>query len=204
MERTSEIKKPISHQLREGVRNLFSAVAEAPQAKHSFPVGAPYAESLGYPKDLLAGLPAIAAEAFTGLSNVSIFADIPPGATVLDLGCGSGMDTLIAARRVGLNGKVIGVDFSESMLARARGAAAEARLTNIEIRHADAERLPVGDGSIDVVVINGIFNLNPARADIFHELARVVRPGGSVYCAEVILREPLPPEEAANLTNWFA
>ena len=192
------------HQLREGVRQTFSAVADSPTAKHSFPVGAQYAESLGYPKDLLTSLPAIATEAFTGLSNVSIFADIPPGATVLDLGCGSGVDTLIAANRVGPAGKVIGVDFSESMLARARGAAAEAGSTNIEIRHADAERLPIDDGSIDVVISNGIFNLNPARADIFRELARVVRPGGSVYCAEVILREPLPPEEAANLTNWFA
>ncbi len=80
----------------------------------------------------------------------------------------------------------------------------QAGLANVEIRHADAERLPIDDGSIDAAIINGIFNLNPARADIFRELARVVRPGGAVYCAEVILREPLPPEEAVNLTNWFA
>ncbi|MBI3241202.1 MAG: methyltransferase domain-containing protein [Chloroflexi bacterium] len=192
------------HQLREGVRQIFSAVAESPADKHSFPVGVAYAENVGYPGDLLAGLPAAATEAFTGLSNVSIFADIPAGATALDLGCGSGLDTLIAARRVGPNGKVIGVDFSEAMLARAREAAAEAGATNVEFRQGDAERLPIEDGSIDVVIINGIFNLNPARSDIFRELARVVRPGGFVFCAEVILREPLPPEEAANLTNWFA
>ena len=192
------------NQLREGVRQTFSAVADAPAAKHSFPVGIQYAESLGYPTDLLASLPATATHAFTGLSNVSIFADIPMGATVLDLGCGSGMDTLIAAKRVGPTGKVIGVDFSESMLARARQAATEAGITNIEFRSGDAENLPIDDDSIDVVIINGIFNLNPARSDIFRQLARVVRPGGFVYCAEVILREPLPPEEAANLDNWFA
>ncbi len=201
---TAETKTPASHQLREGVRNLFSSVAEAPQANYSFPVGAQYAESLGYPADLLATLPATATEAFTGLSNVSIFADIPTGATVLDLGCGSGLDSIIAARRVGPTGKVIGLDFSEAMVTRARRAAAEAGLTNVEFQRADAEHLPVDDASIDVAIVNGLINLNPARDEIFRQLARVVRPGGSVYCAEVVLQEPLPPEEAANIANWFA
>jgi ubiquinone/menaquinone biosynthesis C-methylase UbiE len=179
-------------------------VAEAPQAKYSFPVGAQYAGSLGYPADLLATLPAAATEAFTGLSNISILADLPTGATVLDLGCGSGLDSLIAARRVGPTGKVIGLDFSEAMVTRARQAAAEAGLTNVEFRRADAEGLPIGDASIDVAIVNGLINLVPARDEIFRQLARGVRPGGAVYCAEVILREPLPPEEAANIANWFA
>jgi SAM-dependent methyltransferase len=201
---TAEAKTPASQQLREGVRNLFSSVAEAPQARYSFPVGAQYAESLGYPANLLAALPATATEAFTGLSNVSIFADIPPGATVLDLGCGSGVDTLIAASRAGPTGKVIGLDFSEAMVARARQAAAEAGIANVEFHQADAEHLPVDDASIDVAIVNGLINLVPAREAIFRELARVVRPGGFVFCAEVVLQEPLPPEEAANIANWFA
>jgi len=179
-------------------------VAEAPLAGFSFPVGPQYAESLGYSAELLASLPTTATDAFTGLSNVSTFADIPTGATVLDLGCGSGLDSLVAAQKVGPAGKVIGVDFSEAMLARARQAAAEAGIANVEFRRADAEGLPIGDASIDVAIVNGLINLVPARSEIFRELARVVRPGGAVYCAEVILREPLPPEEAANIANWFA
>src|SRR5574341_871346 len=109
-------------QLREGVRQAYSAAAENPQAKHPFPVGRQFAESLGYAPDALAGIPAAAVDTFAGVSNVAVFAEIPPGATVLDRGCGAGLDSLIAARRVGPAGLVIGVDFSEAMLHRARQA----------------------------------------------------------------------------------
>lgn len=190
--------------LRDGVRQAYSAAADNPQGDHPFPVGRQFAESLGYPSALLADLPAVAVEAFAGVSNVAIFADIPEGATVLDLGCGAGLDSLIAAQRVGPTGRVIGLDFSESMLARARQAAAETDLNNIEFQQADAETLLLEDASIDAALVNGIFNLNPARDLIFFELARVVRSGGAVYGAEIILREPLPPEEQASETNWFA
>jgi arsenite methyltransferase len=191
-------------QLRQGVHQAYSAAAENPQVEHPFPVGRQFAKSLGYPPGVLADLPASAVEAFAGVSNVAIFADIPAGATVLDLGCGAGLDSLVAAKRVGAAGRVIGIDFSESMLARARQAATEAGLNNVEFHQADAENLLLEDASIDVGLVNGIFNLNPARDLIFHELARVVRSGGAVYGAEIILREPLPPEEQASETNWFA
>ena len=190
--------------LRDGVHQAYSAAAENPQAEHPFPVGQQFAESLGYPPELLGNLPAGAVQAFAGVSNVAIFADIPKGATVLDLGCGAGLDSLIAANRVGSAGRVIGIDFSESMLARARQAATEAGLNNIEFHQTDAETLFLEDDSVDVVLTNGIFNLNPARDLIFRELARVVRSEGAVYGAELILRGPLPPEEQASETDWFA
>jgi SAM-dependent methyltransferase len=190
--------------LRAGVHQAYSAAAENPYGEHPFPVGREFAESLGYPAEVLAELPAAAVEAFAGVSNVAIFADIPAGATVLDLGCGAGLDSLIAARRVGPMGRVIGVDFSETMLKRACQAAAEVGLENVEFRQAEAENLQLNDFSVDIVLANGIFNLNPARDHIFSELARVVRPGGSVYAAEIILRDPLPPEIQESETNWFA
>lgn len=193
-----------SAHLRDGVRQAYSAAADDPQADHPFPVGRKFAESLGYTPELLTSVPARAVEAFSGVSNVAVFADIPVGATVLDLGCGAGLDSLIAATRVGPAGRVIGVDFSQSMLARARASAAEAGLDNVEFHEADAENLFLQDACIDVALINGIFNLNPARDLIFGELARVTRPGGAVYAAEIILREPLPPEEQASESNWFA
>jgi arsenite methyltransferase len=193
-----------AQQLREGVWQAYSTVAEQPEAEHPFAVGRAFAERLGYPTETLNSLPHASVEAFTGVSNVAIFADILEGATVLDLGCGAGLDSLIAAQRVGPYGKVIGVDFSEAMLTRARQSAVEAGISNVEFRCGDAEALPLETRSIDVALVNGIFNLNPAREAIFRELARVVRPGGAVYAAEMILREPLPEAEQNDLDNWFA
>ncbi len=190
-------------QLRAGVHKAYSAVAEQPQAEHPFAVGREFAKKLGYPAYWLDQFP-LSAESFTGVSNVPIFANLPEGATVLDLGCGAGLDALIAAQRVGPGGRVIGLDFSVAMLARAARTATEYAQYHIELRQADAEHLPLPDSSIDIALVNGIFNLNPDRDSIFHELARVTKPGGAVYAAELILQEPLPLEEANSLTNWFA
>ncbi|MGH2522819.1 MAG: methyltransferase domain-containing protein [Anaerolineales bacterium] len=190
--------------LRDGVQRVYSAAAQQPQAKHPIKVGRQFAEALGYLPEVLDALPSLSAEAFAGVSNVHAFAEIPVGATVLDLGCGAGTDALIAARRVGPAGRVVGVDFSEAMLARARQAASEAGVTNADFRYGEAEDLPIADGTIDVALANGIFNLNPAREAIFRELARVVRSGGVVYAAELILREPLSREVQENEPNWFA
>lgn len=190
--------------LREGVRLAYSAAAEEPRRTHPFPVGRAFAESLGYPAELLERLPAVSVDAFAGVSNVAVTADIPSGATVLDLGCGGGLDALIAAGKAGRPGHVIGVDFSGSMLDRARRGALEADLYNVEFREADAERLPLDDAAVSVALVNGIFNLNPMREAIFQELARVVRPGGIVFAAELILRGPLEAPEAADESNWFA
>lgn len=190
--------------LREMVGDAYSSAAEHPNDKHPFPVGREFAESLGYSPELLALLPRVACDAFAGVSNVSLFAELPTGATVLDLGCGSGTDTMIAAQRVGSTGKVIGVDFSQAMLRRARQAADESALANVELRECDADRLPIGDGEIDVAVVNGIFNLNPMREVIFRELARVIRPAGTVFAAELILSAPLPSETRVSEADWFA
>jgi arsenite methyltransferase len=96
------------------------------------------------------------------------------------------------------------VDFSTAMLSRARHAVAESGVVNVELRESDAERLPIGDGEIDVALVNGIFNLNPARDAILRELARVIKPSGKLFAAELILRQPLPPEARASETDWFA
>jgi arsenite methyltransferase len=190
--------------IREGVRQAFSAIAEHPREDPPFPTGRALAEDLGYPPDLLDTLPVTSVEAFCGVSNVSVFAQIPKGATVLDLGAGAGLGTLIAARRTGEKGKVIVIDFSAAMLDRACCAFAEARAANIETHLAAAENLPLGNESIDIAIVNGIFNLNPYRERIFSELARVMRPGGAVFAAELVLTAPLTPAERENSTNWFS
>lgn len=190
--------------LRFGVQQAYSAIAATPRAKHPFPVGRPLALNVGYPRQQLDQLPAGASAAFAGVAAVSCFARLPTGATVLDVGCGAGLDSLIAAQGIGATGQVIGVDFSAAMLASAAANAAAVGLTNIRFLRTDAERLPLTTGAIDSTLINGIFNLNPARTAIFAELARVVRPGGVVYAAEIVLRQPLPPQSIRKDTDWFA
>ena len=189
--------------LREGVRQAYSAAAEHPQGEHPFPLGRAFAESLGYSLDLLRRIPSISVEVFAGVSNVSEFAEIASGVTVLDLGCGGGLDSLIAARRVGNEGRVAGVDFSQAMLARARAGSQQTGIHNLGLYLADVENLPIKDNSVDVALINGIFNLNLSRCAIFQELARVVKTGGSVYAAELILQGPLPEDQTGE-TSWFA
>ncbi len=190
--------------IREEVRETYSAIAERPEDDAPFPTGRSLAEKLGYPAALLDTLPVTAVDAFCGVSNVSLFAAIPDGSTVLDLGCGAGLDTLIAARRTGDTGKVYATDFSQAMLDRAHKAVAQARAANVELLMADAEQLPLADRSIDVAIVNGIFNLNPARERILLELARVMRPGGEVFAAELILTERLTEAERTDKTNWFS
>jgi len=190
--------------LRAKVNGAYSAAASRPEQKHPFPIGRELAKNLEYPPEVLDDLPRSSVEAFAGVSNVSLFADLPVGATVLDLGCGAGMDSIIATRRVGPTGRVIGIDFSEAMLARARAAKEVVNLPHLQFQQGDAECLPLADKSIDVALVNGIFNLNPKRKEIFSELARVLRPHGRAYVAELILAGPLPEGDHTNESNWFA
>jgi SAM-dependent methyltransferase len=187
--------------LREQVRKTYGEVARSPAGEHPFRVGRKVAERAGYPPELLSAVPNASVEAFAGVSCLPCFAEIPEGALVLDLGCGAGLDSLLVAARAG---GVLGIDFSEDMVSRARGSAAAMGVTNVEFRLADAEAIPGATGSVDVALVNGIFNLNPARREIFSELARVVRTGGRVFAAELILRGPLPAEVRSSEADWFA
>ena len=193
-----------SDRLREQVRTAYSAAAVRPGARHSFPVGRAFAESLGYPPEWLDQTPSEAVEAFAGVSNVPGLVEPPADGVVLDLGCGAGLDSLLIARRFPESVRVTGVDFSRPMLARARRAGSQSGITNVLFCQAAAERLPLADGAVDAAIVNGIFNLNPARSAIFRELARCMRPDGRLYGAELILREPLPPDVKADEDNWFA
>lgn len=190
-------------QLRKGVRLAYSDAAINPKGKHPFPVGRWFAESIGYPKDILDSLPSFVSESFTGVSNVSIFAKIPKGSTVLDIGCGAGLDSLIAGYKTGDSGKVIGIDFSNSMLEKTKEGRIKTNQHHLEFCCAAAENLPFPDKFFDVILANGIFNLNPFRDEIFREMARVIKPGGSVYAAELILKKPQPAKKVCDLNDWF-
>jgi ubiquinone/menaquinone biosynthesis C-methylase UbiE len=178
--------------------------ASNPGEKHPFPVGEEFACSVGYPRELLGAIPHTASEGFAGVSNVAVFATISTGSTVVDLGCGSGLDSLIAARRVGPEGRVVGIDFSEAMLDRANSAVRELGLANVMFIRSAAEKLPLADTSVDCALVNGVFNLNPFRDEIFRELARIIKPGGTVFGAELVLHSPLQETSRAGAANWFS
>ncbi len=184
--------------LKESVREAYSLAAEGGEGL-PFPVGVQFAESVGYPAERLAAADRRTGEAFAGVSAVAVAAPVEAGQTVLDLGCGAGLDSAIAVEKAGAGGRVIGVDFSAAMLRRARQGVPEAVFVQ-----ADAERLPLRDASVDVALVNGIFNLNPNREALFQELRRVVRHSGRVFGAELVLAEALPEEARRGSANWFS
>lgn len=193
-----------ANELRESVRMAYSAAANAPMSKHPFPIGASFAQELGYPRELLEMIPSESADAFAGVSDVSIQAPLREGAFVLDLGCGAGLDSLVAAERVGANGRVVGLDFSASMLNRANSSALRFGRGHVMFLRASAEQIPVRDSCVDIALVNGIFNLNPFRERIFHEIFRVLRPGAQVFAAELILKSRLPEHLQSGSANWFS
>jgi len=190
--------------LEEAVREAYSAAALNPKDGHPFPVGRKYAESIGYPAQLLDTLPESAVAAFAGVANLPLIAPVKNGIRALDLGCGAGLDGLIAACRAGPEALVVGVDFSDAMLARAARSAAAAGVSNLAFCLANGGAMPFREGAFDLALANGIFNLNPARDRLFHELARVVHPGGLVYAAELVKKEGVTSVAETDIRNWFA
>jgi arsenite methyltransferase len=156
-----------------------------------------------YDADELAQVPQSAVDRALGVGNHLRFADIEPGETILDLGCGSGIDTILAARRTGPAGRVIGLDFLPEMLERTAAAAAEAGLDNVETLEGEMEALPLPDDSVDHVISNGVINLSPRKARALAECARVLRPGGKFSVSDLtIVEEELPPEVLTHPAAW--
>ncbi len=195
---------PSDKDLKKEVRRIYSQCAEKPGGNYPFPVGKEFAESLGYPDEIISTVPGVVLDVFTGVSSVSTFAEFPEEGVVLDVGCGAGLDALTASKKMEKKGRIIGIDFSQKMLEIARRAVNSLEVDNIELYRGDAEDLPIWNDSVDIILVNGIFNLNPNRGRIFSELVRVLNPSGALYAAELILKEPLSADEKNSRSNWFA
>jgi arsenite methyltransferase len=187
--------------LKSEIKKTYSSVSREPERDFIFPTGRAWAEDLGYP-DELANVPESAVESFAGVANPWTMGGLAPGERVLDLGCGAGTDTLVAAQMVGAGGRVTGIDMTPEMLAKARAAAAEMGVTNVEFVEGEAERLPFADASFDVVISNGVIDLVPDKDAVFAELYRVLAPGGRMQIADVTIQNPVSEEGRRNIDLW--
>ena len=195
-----------ANDLQRQVRATYERVAQAPASGFHFHTGATYAaQRLGYDAAELARLPAVCTERFAGVGNPLRIGALRPGAVVLDHACGAGMDLLLAARAVGPEGRAIGVDLTPAMRSCAMRATAQAGLLGrVELHEGTFEDLPVADGSVDYVISNGVLNLAPDKPRALREVERVLRPGGAMYLADVVLDRALDPRVRGDAGLWAA
>ena len=194
--------EPTPDQIRASIKQRYADLARSADSEKAFPVGLESAKALGYSPDEIDGLPPSATESFAGVGNPFLLGELHAGQIVLDLGCGAGMDVLLAARRVGPSGKVIGVDITEEMMLKARKNAETTGLTNVDFHQGDVESLPLADQTVDVVMSNGVFNLCLSKPRVVAEAFRVLRAGGRLLMADMLLEDHVTPEKVQLMGSW--
>jgi len=188
------------HELTEKVQRMYRAVATEPHGDYHFELGRGLAERLGYPAAILDRIPADAIESFAGVGYFFDVAELREGESVLDLGSGSGTDAFFAAVQVGRSGTVVGVDFTDRQLAKARRLAVG--FDQVEFRVGRIEELPVDDASVDCVISNGVINLSPDKTRVFAEAARVLRDGGRLAIADIVSEQRLKDSIVCDADLW--
>jgi arsenite methyltransferase len=188
--------------LRQAIQEEYAAVARDPGRGYHFHTGRLLASMLGYHDDWLEGLPEGSIASFAGTGNPFRIGQLRPGERVVDIGSGAGMDSLIAAKMVGPDGQVIGVDMTPAMLEMARKSASEARAGNVEFREGLAESLSAPDSWADVVISNGVLNLLPDKLAALQEMARVLKPGGRLQIGDILVRAAVPADAKQQIDLW--
>ena len=188
--------------LRAEVKLKYRDVATDPGKGFHFHVGRPLAEILDYPMAVVDSLPARVVESFAGVNNPFSMGELRPRERVLDIGSGAGFDAILAAQMVGPEGRVTGVDMTSEMREKAWANASMVGLENVSFVDGLAERLPLADGSVDVVISNGVINLCPDKLAVYREIHRVLVPGGRLQIADVVVQKPLPDDAVADIDLW--
>lgn len=189
-------------ELRDAVKDRYRSVAERPDGQFPYPVGRASARRLGYAPEWLGAVPDRVVEHFIGVGNPFDIRQPRPGERVLDVGCGCGFDAWVAAGLVGPDGRVVGVDLTPEMLGLARRALAEQDPGNLELHEGGVEALPFDDESFDQVITNGVLNLVPDKDAAFREIHRVLRPGGILAAADLLVIDTVPEEVLADADAW--
>jgi SAM-dependent methyltransferase len=188
--------------LRDEIQKTYTDVATDAEQEFIFPTGRGWAQELGYPEPELSRVPDATVESFAGVANHWLLGRIEHGSAVLDLGCGAGTDLLIAAQMTGPTGRVIGVDMTSSMLERARASTREMGLVNVELHESLIESLPLEAASVDVVISNGVIDLVPDKEAVFDEIDRVLRPGGRLQLADVVIHNAVSEDARKRIDLW--
>jgi arsenite methyltransferase len=188
--------------LRREIRRTYTDVSTDQEQDYIFPTGRAWAQALGYPEPELSRVPDATVESYAGVANHWLLGDIDPGSVVLDLGCGAGTDLLIAAQKAGPGGRAIGVDMTPAMLERAAASANVMGLANVELHESLIETLPLADGSVDVVISNGVIDLVPDKDAVFAEIDRVLRPGGRLQLADVVIHTAVSEDARERIDLW--
>ena len=189
--------------LRAEIQSIYARVAADPSGEFHFHRGPQYAaQRLHYDAAELSTLPDTVTESFAGVGNPHAIAPLPVGATVVDIGSGAGTDLLLAALHVGPNGRAIGVDMTEAMRDRARRGAATCGLAQVDVREGEATALPVETESVDIVISNGVLNLVAEKREAIAEIRRVLKPGGRVQIADIVLGVELPEDARKDIDLW--
>jgi arsenite methyltransferase len=190
-------------QLRAEIQSIYARVAADPSGEFHFHRGPEYAATrLGYDAAELAKIPRTVTESFAGVGNPHAIGPVPAGATVVDIGSGAGTDLLLAAIHVGPTGRAIGVDMTEAMRDRARRGAVACGLTHVEVREGEATALPVETEGVDAVISNGVLNLVAEKQTAIAEIRRILKPGGRVQIADIVLGVELPEEARRDIDLW--
>ncbi len=188
--------------LREEVQTKYRGVATAPNAPYHFHTGRVAARRLGYDMSIVDSLPERAVESFAGVGNPFELRTLAPGERVVDAGSGAGFDSFVAARQVGPEGRVVGIDMTPEMLDKSTATADSLGLRNVEFRDGLLEEMPVEDEWADAVISNGVINLCPDKRAVFGEIRRVLRPGGYLQFADIANSRPVPPEALRDIDLW--
>lgn len=188
--------------LREAIQNEYREVAKHPNKGFHFHTGRTLTKIVGYNDKWLEGVSESAIESFAGTGNPFAMGELTSGERVVDIGSGGGIDSLVAARMVAPNGKVIGIDMTVEMLEKARAAAAESGIDNVEFLEAYMEDIPVADGWADVVISNGVLNLTPDKQKTLAEIFRVLRPGGRIQIGDILVSREVPEGAKRKIDLW--
>ena len=189
--------------IKHAVAERYGKVASEPCSNFNFPVGRKFAESVGYLPEVLDSIPAGLWESFTGAGNPQDYVDVMPGETLLDMGCGAGLDLCLYAKKTGPSGRLIGLDISPDMLKKAAVNLSAADIDSFELLEASSDAVPLPDASVDIVTANGIYNLSPDKDAVMKEVYRVLKPGGRTVFAEIVLLQPFEVEERKTIDDWF-
>ncbi len=188
--------------IREGIKEKYKVVAISPEGKFSYPTGRAGLEGQKYDPEILKALPEDVLASYCGVGNPFSLGPVKNGEAVLDIGCGAGVDTFVAAIMVGPEGRVIGIDLIPEMLNRAKMNLEKTSLKNVTFQEGSAEQLPFPDGIFDVVISNGVFNLIPDKAKALREVFRVLKSSGRFLLADQILTGDMPADSESMVENW--